>query len=72
MLVITRKTDESFVIGDDVIVTVVRVRGTIVRIGIEAPRAKTVLRCELFDANLAAVRRTIANADDPTLGTDYA
>jgi len=41
MLVVTRKTNESIVIGDAITVTVLGVRGKRVRIGIEAPSATT-------------------------------
>ena len=47
MLVLTRKADEQIMIGDDITVTVVRVRGNKVRIGIEAPRHVRVMRGEL-------------------------
>ncbi|MEO8493949.1 MAG: carbon storage regulator CsrA [Planctomycetota bacterium] len=47
MLVLTRKVGESFVIGDDITVTVVRVVGGGVRIGIEAPDDCPVMRQEL-------------------------
>ncbi|MBC8352918.1 MAG: carbon storage regulator [Planctomycetes bacterium] len=47
MLVLTRKVGESFVIGDNITVTVVRVAGGGVRIGIEAPADCTVMRREL-------------------------
>ena len=47
MLVLTRKTDEQIMIGDQIKLTVLRVRGNTVRIGIEAPRDVRVLRGEL-------------------------
>ena len=47
MLVLTRKVGESFVIGDDITITVVRVVGGGVRIGIEAPDDCLVMRQEL-------------------------
>ena len=47
MLVLTRKVGESFVIGDDITITVVRVVGGGVRIGIEAPDDCLVMRHEL-------------------------
>ena len=47
MLVLTRKVGESFVIGDDITITVVRVVGGGVRIGIEAPDDCQVMRQEL-------------------------
>ena len=47
MLVLTRKTDEQIVIGDDIKITLIRVRGNTVRLGIEAPRDVRILRGEL-------------------------
>ncbi len=49
MLVITRKPSESIIIGDDIIITVVSVRGDKVRIGIEAPKDVTVHRKEVYE-----------------------
>jgi carbon storage regulator len=48
MLVLTRKTDESIVIGDDIVVTVIRVRDGKVRLGIEAPKEVAVHRREVY------------------------
>ncbi|MBE3578102.1 MAG: carbon storage regulator CsrA [Limnochordales bacterium] len=48
MLVLTRKVDESIMIGDDVKITVVGVRGDQVKIGIEAPRHIPVHREEIY------------------------
>ncbi|MDR3110258.1 MAG: carbon storage regulator CsrA [Planctomycetaceae bacterium] len=50
MLVLSRYRDESIIIGDDVVVTVVDVRGDRVRIGIQAPPNVTVHRREVYDA----------------------
>ncbi|QDV45195.1 Carbon storage regulator [Stieleria neptunia] len=47
MLVLSRKVDQQIKIGDDVTVTVVRVEGNRVRIGISAPRDVRILRGEL-------------------------
>lgn len=47
MLVLTRKTNERIVIGDNIRITVVGVRGSHVRLGIEAPPEVTILRDEL-------------------------
>lgn len=52
MLVLSRKKNESIVINDNVVVTVVDVRGDKVRIGIEAPRDVTVHRQEVLEAIL--------------------
>jgi carbon storage regulator len=50
MLVLSRKTNASIVINDNVIVTVVEIRGDKIRLGIEAPRDVTVHRREVYDA----------------------
>jgi carbon storage regulator CsrA len=47
MLVLTRKKDEQIRIGQDIIITVIRVKGKSVRLGIQAPRTEPVLRGEL-------------------------
>ncbi len=52
MLVLSRKEGERILIGDSVVVTVVRVSGDRVRIGIEAPRHVTVMREELLTNSL--------------------
>jgi carbon storage regulator len=49
MLVLTRKLMEKLYIGDNVCVTVVRLEGGQVRLGIEAPREVVVVRAELID-----------------------
>jgi carbon storage regulator len=59
MLVLTRMKDESVIIGDDVTVTVVDVRGDKVRLGFEAPKSITVHRKETYDA----IRREQAEAN---------
>jgi carbon storage regulator len=48
MLVLTRKTRESLVIGDDIEITVLSVMGDKVRLGIQAPRAIPVYRKEIY------------------------
>ncbi len=50
MLVLSRQRDESIMIGDDVKITIVDVRGDKVRLGIEAPRKIPVHRMEIYDA----------------------
>ncbi len=51
MLVLSRKKDEPIRIGDDVIITVVEIRGDKVRIGIDAPKEMPVHRQEVYEAN---------------------
>jgi len=48
VLVLSRRTDESIMIGHDVVVTVLEVRGDTVRLGISAPRTVDVHREEVF------------------------
>ncbi len=48
MLVITRKTDESIVIGDNIEITVLEVGKDRIRIGINAPKEVRILRKEIF------------------------
>lgn len=50
MLVLSRKIDESIIIGDDIEIVVVDVRGDKVRLGINAPRAVSVHRKEIYEA----------------------
>ena len=54
MLVLSRKVGESVVIGGDVVVTVLDVRGEVIRLGIEAPRDVVVHRSEVVEAIAAA------------------
>ncbi len=60
MLVLSRRKDETIMIGDSVEITVVDVRGDTVRIGITAPRNVSVHRKEVYDAiqaeNIAAAQ----------------
>lgn len=50
MLVLTRRTDESLVIGENIIITILSIEGEKVKIGISAPREVTILRKELWQA----------------------
>lgn len=49
MLVLSRRAGESVVIGGDVTISVLEVRGDVVRIGIDAPRSVAVHRAELLE-----------------------
>ncbi len=49
MLVLTRKPGEGILIGDDITVKVIELKGGGARIGIEAPRTKKIYRQELYE-----------------------
>ena len=49
MLVLTRKLNEAIVIGENIVVTVIDIRGDKIRLGIEAPKHVSVHRREVHD-----------------------
>lgn len=64
MLVLSRHVDESIIIGNDIVVTIVQIRGDKVRLGITAPAKVTVHRREVYEAiKRGALRRREANKD---------
>jgi carbon storage regulator len=63
MLVLSRRVGESVVVGDDVTITVLEVRGDVVRIGIDAPRSVAVHRAELLE-QLETINREAASPSD--------
>lgn len=50
MLVLSRKVNETIIINDNIVITVVDIRGDKVRLGIEAPKDVPVHRQEVYDA----------------------
>src|SRR3954469_2813062 len=62
MLVLSRKQQQQIKIGDQITVTIVRVKGNTVRVGIEAPRDVRVIRAELPKSD-GAVAKVIAGDD---------
>lgn len=50
MLVLSRKKDEKIIIGDNITLMVIEIRGDKVRLGIDAPKEVTVHRQEVYDA----------------------
>lgn len=60
MLVLTRKTNQSIMIGDDIEVSILSVAGDKVRIGIDAPRDIAVFRKEVY----IAIDKGSATADE--------
>ena len=61
MLVLSRQRDESIMIGDDVEIIIVDVRGDKVRLGITAPKSIAVHRREIYDA----IQREKADNKEP-------
>jgi carbon storage regulator len=69
MLILARKVGQRIIIGGDIEITVVEVRGDHVRLGITAPRSIAVHRQELLDQimaeNVQAANSSHEKADDP-------
>ena len=63
VLVLTRRPGESVMIGDDVVVTVLDVRGDVVRLGIKAPRSVQVHREEVYNELQKANREAASPSD---------
>ncbi|MFH5802495.1 MULTISPECIES: carbon storage regulator CsrA [Alienimonas] len=61
MLVLSRKKDEKIMIGEDVTLMVIEIRGDKVRLGIDAPKDVSVHREEVFNA--IRRERDVAGAD---------
>lgn len=61
MLVLSRHRDEQIVIGDDIVLTVVDIRGDKVRLGIDAPSNVPIHRKEVYEA----IRRDKRRNDQP-------
>lgn len=64
MLVITRKKGESLLIGDDIEIKIVKVDDGSVKLAIEAPKDKIILRKEIYENVKDENTKAIANIDD--------
>lgn len=62
MLILTRKTGESLLVGDDVEITVLSIRGNQVKLGVKAPQEISVHRQEIYQR----IKATAEMRDDPT------
>lgn len=62
MLALTRKTGQSIIIGDQIEITVVEVKGDQVRIGIKAPKEVSILRKEIYEEIQAENRAAVNSA----------
>ena len=63
MLALTRKVGEQIVIGDNIVVTVVDVKGDSIRLSIDAPREIKIYRGELYQAIVAENKQATVPAD---------
>ncbi len=63
MLALTRKVGERLVIGDNIVVTIVSIKGDSIRLAIEAPKEIKIYRGEIFDA-IAAENKQAAVPKD--------
>jgi carbon storage regulator len=61
VLVLTRKSNQSIMIGDDIEISVLAIMGEKVRIGIEAPRSVPVFRREVY----VEIQEDQGTSDDP-------
>lgn len=74
MLVLTRKTTEQIKIGNDITITILRVKGNAVRVGVDAPKAVRVIRSELppHAASEAAAEAVSTDANPAVRSADPA
>ncbi len=70
MLILSRKEDESIVIGDNITIKVISVEKGLVKLGIDAPKDITILRSELLDA-VEASNKEAAKEIDETILSDF-
>lgn len=73
MLVLSRKKNESIIVNDSIVITVVEIRGDKVRLGIEAPKEVPIHRSEVYAAIQQAQADELAGSNglsDPELLTD--
>ena len=64
MLVLSRRPGESVVLGEDITITILEVRGDVVRVGIDAPRSVKVHRAELLEQLQEANQRAASPSED--------
>lgn len=64
MLVISRKKDESLLIGDDIEIKIVKIEDGSVKLAIEAPKDKIILRKEIYENVKEENSSAVAKVDD--------
>jgi len=67
VLILTRRVGESVIVGDDIVISVIEVRGDAVRIGIQAPRSVSVHREEVY-LELQRANEQAASSSDAAIG----
>jgi carbon storage regulator len=74
VLILTRRVGENVIVGDDIVISVIEVRGDAVRIGIQAPRSVTVHREEVWLELQRLNEQAASPTDDAVaaLGADLA
>jgi len=66
MLVLTRKVKQQIQIGENIVITILQIRGQTVRVGIEAPQQVRVVRAEIADAPVhSPPKRPMASTSKP-------
>jgi carbon storage regulator len=64
MLILSRKINEKIMIGEDISVSIIEIRGDQVKLGVDAPRSVKVFRREVFDAILAENQAAVASVSE--------
>jgi len=67
MLVLSRKCEQSLLLGDDIVVTVLGIEGDRVKLGIEAPRSVAVLRQEVYQQLRSSNASAAVKASRPSI-----
>lgn len=67
MLILSRKTDESIVINENIEIRITRIEGDVVKLGINAPREVAVYRKELLESIGQSNREAVLNSNPPKL-----
>jgi carbon storage regulator len=64
VLILTRRVGENVIVGDDIVISIIEVRGDAVRVGIEAPRSLSVHREEVWLELRRANAQAAASTDE--------